>query len=38
VDNANFEAAALADLGNALLASAALCAGLLDLPDDRRRR
>jgi hypothetical protein len=31
------EVAALADLGNALLASATLCAGLLDLPDDQRR-
>ena len=31
------EGAVLADLGNASLASAALCAGLLDLPDDRRR-
>jgi hypothetical protein len=27
---------ALADFSNALLAGAALCAGLLDLPDDRR--
>jgi hypothetical protein len=31
------EAAALADLGNALLAGAALCAGLLELPDHQRR-
>jgi hypothetical protein len=31
------EAAALADLGDALLTSAALCAGLLEWPDDRRR-
>ena len=30
------EVATLADVGNALLAGAALCVGLLDLRDDRR--